>query len=164
MVEVTWGYWEKKRQTGLRIVQVSCLHSEMQSENEYRAQKKWQMALAVAGCQRMSRVDALCGAETPSTLANHDTQLCMQHHPASAGSAVLVQVLTWLQSAAARSQPGLCLWQGVKLIRRSDASMLRAGMLRHCRGLECKSLQDVHFDLDGQKYKGSQRGLDGHKD
>lgn len=38
LVKVTWGHRGKNRQTGLGIIQVSCLY-EMQTKNESRAWK-----------------------------------------------------------------------------------------------------------------------------
>lgn len=106
------------------------------------------MALAVAGCQRLGHVHALCGTEAPGTFAKCDTELVMQHWrgcPAGAGTAALVQIFTWWESAAAIfpcSQPGLCLLQGVKVFHRSDTPVLRAGVLRYFRGLEYESLRE----------------------
>lgn len=106
------------------------------------------MILAVAGCQRLSCIGALCGTEAPGTFAKRDTELGVQHWrggPASTGTAAPVQIFTWWESAAAIfpcSQPGLCLLQGVKVFPRSDAPVLRAGMLRYFRGPECESLQE----------------------
>lgn len=105
------------------------------------------MALAIAGCQRLSHVDAFCGTETPGTSAKRGTEVGVQHRrcPAGTGTAVQVQIFTSWESAAATfpcSLPGLYLLQGVKVFHRSDAPVLRAGMLRYFRRLECESLQE----------------------
>lgn len=65
--------------------------------------------------------------------------------PASTGTAAPVQIFAWWESAAAsfpRCQPGLRLLQGVKVFHRSGAPVLRAGMLRYFRALECESLRE----------------------
>jgi len=100
------------------------------------------MALAVAGCQRPSHVDALCGTGAPGTFAKCDGELGKQHRrggPAGTGTAASAQNFTRWETAAAFcpcSWPGLCLWQGVRVSCRSEAAVLRAGMLWCFRGLE----------------------------
>lgn len=121
----------------------------------------------VSGCCRVSEAETsnlLCGTEARTTSAKHDTELGMQHQ--RGWMSIPVQIFTYWESGGAVfccSQPRLCQLC-VRASNRSDAPVLRAGMLRYFSDLDVEVFKNVHLDLEQQKCKVKQQVFDHHKD